>query len=41
MLWRQLSGLPQAVDLAVIVVVVVAVVDDVDVTVVAGSPDGL
>ena len=38
MLWRQLSGLPQAVDLAVIVVVVV-VVDDVDVTVVAGSPN--
>ena len=37
MLWRQLSGLPQAVDLAVIVVVVV--VDDVDVTVVVGSPN--
>ena len=40
MLWRQLSGLPQAVDLAIIVVVVVVVVvDDVDVTVVAGSPN--
>ena len=40
MLWRQLSGLPQAVDLAVVVVVVVVVVvDDVDVTVVAGSPN--
>ena len=39
MLWRQLSGLPQAVDLSIIVVVVVVVVvDDVDVTVVAGSP---
>ena len=40
MLWRQLSGLPQAVDLAIIVVVVVVVVvDDVDVTVAAGSPN--
>ena len=40
MLWRQLSGLPQGVDLVVIiVVVVVVVVDDVDVTVVAGSPN--
>ena len=40
MLWRQLSGLPQGVDLVVIIVVVVDVVD-VDVTVVADSPNWL
>ena len=37
MLWRQLSGLPQGVDLVVVVFVVV----DVDVTVVADSPNWL